>query len=99
MWREDELIVEGFNPDQELITSALEKSTEFFKHATLPELLRKCYTKLPSQVSSSHPVLCPRKQTHFLHQRVNQKPRCPHQVQVHKLGVHAGRKRRRNMTA
>ena len=30
----------------------MKKSTEFFKYAILPELLGKCYTKLPSTTDS-----------------------------------------------
>ena len=44
--------IERFLPDQEFIKSAMEKSTEFFKYAILPELLRKYYTKLPSTTDS-----------------------------------------------
>ena len=50
VWREDELIVERINPDHEFLSSALEKSTEFFKYG---ELLGKWYTKLPSQLQVS----------------------------------------------
>ena len=53
VWREDELIVERINPDHEFLSSALEKSTEFFKYGILPELLGKWYTKLPSQLQVS----------------------------------------------
>ena len=48
VWSEKDIVIERIVPDRELIESALEKATIFFKYGILPEVLGKYYTKLPS---------------------------------------------------
>ena len=48
VWSEKDRVIERIVPDRELIESALEKATIFFRYGILPEVLGKYYTKLPS---------------------------------------------------
>ena len=45
VWRENELVVQRIDPDEELINTSLEQATLFFKFGVLPELLGKWYSK------------------------------------------------------
>ena len=67
VWRENELVVQRIDPDEELMSTSLEQATLFFKFGVLPELLGKWYSKAPlitqSDISgdcdtprSSHPA-------------------------------------------
>ena len=52
MWSENEMIIERILPDDAFMEHATEKATEFFKHAILPELLGKYYSR--ARASSSY---------------------------------------------
>lgn len=53
VWREKELVVERILIDNEFLSVALEKATNFFVYGVLPELLGKWYSKLPHYVIQS----------------------------------------------
>ena len=50
---ENDIIIQRILPDPEFIDAMLEKSTNFFMYAILPELLGKYYTTLPSKIDNS----------------------------------------------
>ena len=52
MWSENEMIIERIIPADAFMEHATEKATEFFKHAILPELLGKYYSR--ARASSSY---------------------------------------------
>ena len=57
VWLGKDIIIQRILPDPQFIESALEKSTNFFKYAILPELLGKYYTTLPSKAYNSVTVV------------------------------------------
>ena len=50
VWTENDIVIQRILPDPDFIESAIDKCTNLFKYAILPELLGKYYTRLPSQM-------------------------------------------------
>ena len=55
VWRENELVVERIQINEEFLTVALEKATKFFIYGILPEVLGKWYSRLSHYQTTSTP--------------------------------------------